>query len=204
MRRIIVSGLAFLVATAAILALPVRQAAATPEQASKFVGELSAQVLDVLTSNAPIDARESRLRGVLQRGLDLDFMSRFAIGRYWQDASPQQRSRYAAVFADFVLRSYAHRLADQRALRFTITSARETENGDVVVDESVEVPQGPPANYSFRVRNSGKGPKIIDVAVEGASLLLAQRMDFMLVVQKQGLDGLIQAIRQKTLQQTGT
>lgn len=190
-----------LIGLATALAYPLWPAevlSATAEQASSFIAELTAEVLAALASGESADRREERIRKVLRRGLDLDFMGRFVLGHYWQEATPQQQAAYRDAFADFIIRTYTHRLADRSFTSFTVTSVRQAENGDVVVEERAFRPDGPPVNYGFRVRDTRNALKVIDVSVEEASMLLTQRLDFMSAVEKQGLDGLIEAIRKKT------
>jgi phospholipid transport system substrate-binding protein len=178
---------------------PFAAVAATAEQASDFIAELTSDTIAAVRSEDPVPVREDRIQQVLRRGLDLDFMSRFVLGHYWREATPEQKEQYREVFGAFIVRTYAHRLANQTITKFAIISVRQTENGDVVVEEKVERPQAPPVYYGFRIRATEETPKVIDVSVEGVSMLLAQRSDFMSVIQKQGFDALIQSIREKML-----
>jgi phospholipid transport system substrate-binding protein len=194
--RVALIGLTVL---AALLFGPLAAAAATAEQASDFIVGLTSDTIAVLKSEGPVSVREDRIQQVLRRGLDLDFMSRFVLGHYWREATPEQKEQYREVFGTFIVRTYAHRLAAQTITNFAIISVRQAENGDVVVEERVERPQAPPVFYGFRIRATEETPKVIDVSVEGVSMLLAQRSDFMSVVQKQGFDALIQSIKEKML-----
>ena len=182
---------------AAIAALAGQAAAATPQEASRFIAGLSFEALAATSSDAPLPSREAELRKLLQRGLDLDFMSRFVVGPYWREANPEQRAEYRQLFDEFVLRTYAHRLAGQQIKNFKVAASREAGSGEALVTEEVQPADGRPVIYEFRVHGDPPQESIIDVSVDGLSMLIGQRSDFTTVVQKSGFAGLIAALRRK-------
>jgi phospholipid transport system substrate-binding protein len=188
----------FAVATAiAVLGAGHGASAASPQEAASFIAGLSSGVVEVISSSAPIDSREAQLRKLLRRGLDLDFMSRFVVGPYWREATPAQLAEYRRLFAEFILRTYAQRLADRKIDSFKITATRPTGSDDVLVTEKINRPDGPPITYGFRVHGNPPQERIIDVSVDGLSMLIGQRSDFTSVVEKSGFGGLIAALRRK-------
>lgn len=168
--------------------------------ATKFIEGLSNEFVTALHTDRDVPAREQRIGRLLRRGLDFDFMSRFVLGNHWRSAKTTQQAQFREVFTNFVVQAYARRLADGEITNFSLISARQTENGDVVVEAAFDRPDGPAMTFGFRVRDVGQQLKVIDVSVEGASLLLAQRSDFTLVVENQGIDALIAALRQKLVE----
>jgi phospholipid transport system substrate-binding protein len=58
-------------------------------------------------------------------------------------------------------------------------------------------PSGAPLSYDWRVRSAQADPKIVDVVVEGVSLLITQRSDFSSVISQNGIDGLIRSLKEK-------
>ena len=50
---------------------------------------------------------------------------------------------------------------------------------------------GPPLALDWRLREGDAGPVIIDLIVEGASLLVSQRSEFAAVIERHDLDGLL-------------
>jgi phospholipid transport system substrate-binding protein len=120
------------------------------------------------------------------------------LGRYWNTASPQQREEYLKVFADFVAKSYSRRLAEEASIDgFNITNLRDLGDGDAMVQTAITRPSGAPLNYEWRVRDANGTVKIVDVVVEGVSLIVTQRSDFTSVAGQNGIDGLITSLRNK-------
>ena len=194
-RRVLLSAFAAMPVVAGVGTV----AEASAESARAFITELGKQTLDALQkSNAPAQ-RAAKMEDILRRGFDFPTIGRFVIGRYWNTASPQQREEYIKVFSDFVAKSYSRRLADEATINgFNITNLRDLGEGDSLVQTAITRPSGPPLNYEWRVRDSGGGTmKIVDVVVEGVSLLVTQRADFTSVAGQNGMDGLIKTLRDK-------
>ena len=61
---------------------------------------------------------------------------------------------------------------------------------------TISDPAGKPIVVDFRVRPDGDSFKVIDVVVEGLSMLKTQRDEFSSVIQRNGLDGLINSLQQ--------
>ncbi len=55
-----------------------------------------------------------------------------------------------------------------------------------------------PTRVAYRVRNLDGNYKIIDVLVEGVSLVTTQRSEFSSVVTRDGIDGLLAVLRERT------
>ena len=54
---------------------------------------------------------------------------------------------------------------------------------------------GQPLALDWRLRAGDSGPVIIDLIVEGASLLVSQRSEFAAVIERQDIDGLLAELR---------
>jgi phospholipid transport system substrate-binding protein len=77
----------------------------------------------------------------------------------------------------------------------------EDSDGDIMVFSHIIRPSGPPVRFDWRVRANGEGYKIVDVMVEGISMVITQRAVFNSVIRESGgnFDGLLVALRQQTL-----
>ena len=70
---------------------------------------------------------------------------------------------------------------------------------DAFVYSTIVSPEYPTTNIVWRVRNRENGLKVIDMQVEGVSLLRTKKNDFEMVLNSQGIDGLIMALEQMNL-----
>lgn len=193
-------ALALLVALA--LAIPAVARADAPADARQFVDKLVNSALHTLASTKGQEAqREQDFNKLLGDNFDIPRIARFVLGRYWTSASDQDRQRFIDVYRDFIIRSYAAQFANYSGETVKVTGARP-ESGDVTVvnSEIIHPDGGQPAKVAWRVRHESDGSyKVVDVDVEGVSMLLAQREEFASVIQRSGgtVGGLITAIQQK-------
>lgn len=171
-------------------------AAEQPGAASELIQRLGEQAAAAARDpDADLEARSERFRGLLREAFDLPFISRFVLGRHWRQATPEQRSEYLALFSEYVLQTYSARLGGYTGETMAILSERPAGPRDVLVSTRIERPSGPPIEAGWLVRTSGESGRIIDVRIEGVSMLFSQRAEFAAVIQRQGLEGLIEGMR---------
>ncbi|MCH7888046.1 MAG: ABC transporter substrate-binding protein [Proteobacteria bacterium] len=174
-------------------------AAVQPGVASELIRRLGEQAIAALGApGASLEAREARFRSLLSESFDLAFIGRFVLGRYWRQATPEQRSDYLALFGEYVLQTYSARLGGYAGESMTILSERPAGTKDVVVSTRILRPSGPPIEAAWRVRTTGARYRIIDIMVEGVSMVVTQRSEFAAVVQRHGIQGLIEVLRART------
>ncbi len=175
------------------------EAAIQPGAASLFIRQLGDQAIAALRApGASLEAREAQFRKLLSEGFDLAFIGRFVLGRYWRQATPEQRTDYMALFSEYVLQTYSSRLGGYAGETMAILSERPAGTKDMLVSTRIERPSGPPILADWRVRTSGERYRVIDIMVEGVSMVVTQRSEFAAVVQRHGLQGLIEVLRART------
>jgi len=186
---------------AAGLALPpfATPLAAEPdaEQAKTFLLAIANQVVSVLAdgSLAPT-GRKARLSAIFVGAFDVLAMAHFSIGRGWDSASEEQRQRYIPLFEKYVVSLYADRFSAYSGETVEVVSARTEQSGLSVVVTRIKRRDDPrPVSAEYRLRASEGGFKIIDVSVEGMSLLVSKRAEFQAVLAREGLDGLMRRMQ---------
>ncbi len=174
-----------------------RAASATPEA---FVQSLADEALTLLQRPELGRAdREAAFRQLFRKGFDIDRIARFALGRYWRKATAAERRDYRAVFEVFVVKTYSGRLSLYSGETFKVTGAAKKGKKDTLVESVVVRPTGPGVRVDWRVRGNPGGYRVIDVAIEGVSMLVTQRSEFATVIRNGGgrVDSLIAALRER-------
>jgi phospholipid transport system substrate-binding protein len=148
------------------------------------------------------DRRVDDLRALLEARTDVALLSRLALGRHWQRLREAQRRDYQELFRVVVIGSMARRLntyAEDAATpleeRFRIVSSAPVGTHDVLVRSKVFPSNAQPLSLDWRLRAGDSGPVIIDLIVEGASLLVSQRSEFAAVIERHDLEGLLAELR---------
>ncbi len=177
----------------------VTDATAQTGEASLFVRQLGDEAITTLRSpGLSLEAREARFHRILRNGFDLPFIGRFVLGRYWKRIDPGQRSDYQNLFGEYVLQIYSARLGGYAGETLTVVAERPAGAKDIVVMTRIDRPSGPPVTADWRVRVTDNRLRIIDVSIEGISMVVTQRQEFAAVIQRNGFDGLIEVLRART------
>lgn len=184
--------------------LPLQTAVATPSSAAaeKVVQRLIDQVWRVMEDHGEEGIDYDDLLSVLDDEADLSLLGRLVLGRYWRQAKPAQRTEYLQLFRRFMLQTFAQRLRQYTGTdmgrsdeRFQIIASRAVGQRDILVQSRVVPPSSQPLRVDWRLRERADEPVIIDLIVEGISLLVTQRSEFAAVLERGGIDGLLAELR---------
>jgi phospholipid transport system substrate-binding protein len=189
---------AFLLLAAGFGSAGVLHAQTSPQEAANLVQSLGSEAVllqSAARSGGPED-RVTLLRGLVRRGFNLELTSQFVLGKYWNRATVQQQAEFKELFTEYLLNSYARYIGTYHAETLNIVASHAVGDRDVLVETSVTSDEGA-TNPIWRVRAQDGIHKIIDVSIDGVSLALTQRREFAAVINRQGLDGLLDVLRQK-------
>lgn len=200
LRRSVLSLFGALLFSATVCAQPVEAATPNPEAAIGFVTTLANQAIDILrqTSENDLDKREAVFRDILIEGFDLRAIGRLILGKHWRAASEKQRDDYLNLFSEYVLRTYSSMLGGYTDESFQIGQARPVGKADIEVESRIVSSEGPPVPVEWRVRMINQKYKVIDVKVEGVSMVITKRSEFDSVIKNKGFDGLLVALQPQT------
>ncbi len=199
-RRLLLTSAAALLALGNWVPRPAH-AQSADSGASAFIQKLGSETVNTFSrKDMPRPQAMKRFKELLNEGFDVPYIGRWVLGRYWNQASPQQQQDYQRLFELLIVRTYAERFIEYAGVTFKITGGRAETETDTMVTTQIIRPSGPPISVDWRVRKREQTYKIIDVVVEGVSMGVTQRQEFSSVIQSNGgnINGLIQALRQKT------
>jgi phospholipid transport system substrate-binding protein len=172
---------------------------AQPEAAKDpraFVDALGSDVLAIIKSpNISMAERQQRFRDLFQRAFDVPKIARFVVGRYWNRASPDEQTKYLDVFGSYVSTIYASQFAQYQGESFKTAGLRQIGDGESVVQSEIVRGGNPSIQVGFRVDASSGSFKIVDVTVEGVSLIVTKRDEFGSVLSQEGMSGVIKRMQ---------
>ena len=174
-------------------------ASAADDQAGDVVQSLGERAISVLgkKEGSTFVEREAAFRNILVAGFHIQTISRFVLGRHWKTATKYQREAYSDIFVDFIVRVYASRFDSYNGQTFEILkTVKAGTEGDMLVRTRILRPSGgTPVGVDFRVRMIRGGYRVVDINVEGISMLHTHRVEFASVIKRKGMDGLLEELR---------
>jgi len=130
--------------------------------------------------------------------IDFEQATRLAVGRPWNQATPEQKKRLVTEFRNMLVRTYANAIQGYQGQTLKVLPARGKQDPeDTTVRTQFIRAGGQPLPIDFAMRKTGEGWKVYDITVEGVSLVMTYRSEFDAVVKQEGIDGLIKRLASK-------
>lgn len=183
-------------AAAALLATPVF--ADAPTEARAIVRETVDQVIDILASKELTDdQRREQIEGIAYERFDFATISRLVLARGWKRFSPEQQEEFVEQFKIQLSKNYGSRIRRYEQEEVSILGERLEPRGDVTVRTRIEGGQADGIEVAYRLRKRDGAWRVIDVIIEGVSLVSSYRSQFSEVLSQGGPAELLQKLREK-------
>lgn len=172
----------------AFLILPNYGQATSTDRATSFVMDLAQQAIHSLTQSSLSESeRRYRFAEFLRTSFDMPSIARFTFGRYWRQATPEQKERYVGLFTDAMARQYSSIFKKYSGQKI-LNRGKATNFGQkgIMVHTTIVQPSGKHVLIDWRVRDKSGRLRIIDVIVEGVSMAVTQREETTSLIQQNG------------------
>jgi phospholipid transport system substrate-binding protein len=126
-------------------------------------------------------------------------MAQLALGKYWREATVDQRQRFADEFRALLVRTYSIVLLkySHGKIHYLPVYGPDEASDTVVRVEALQANGGPSVPMSLRLYNKNGVWKVFDVKIDGVSLVTNYRANFASEVRRGGLDQLIEKLAWK-------
>jgi len=169
-----------------------------PSEAERIVRETVDQVLEVLArKDLDTDQRVRQIEQITYQRFDFATISRLVLSRKWKEFSPEQREDFLTQFKLLLSRSYGTRINRYEQEEVAILGHRVEPRGDVTVKTRIEGGTADGIEVDYRMRKK-EGPwLVIDVIIEGVSLVSSYRSQFKEILGHGGPNALLEQLREK-------
>ncbi len=128
---------------------------------------------------------------------DFLMMSRYVLARHWRLASDEQKIAFARAFKEILVQSYSNALFEFKGREILFLGERAgRRDTDVSIQTQIkDVASGKSLDIEYRAFKTQDNWKVVDVKVEGISLLLNYRKAYDLKLRRISLDQLIEDMK---------
>jgi phospholipid transport system substrate-binding protein len=141
--------------------------------------------------------RYARLTPAVDRVFDVPLMTRLSLGSAWANLTPAQQQQLTEAFRHYVAATYADRFDSYSGEQLQVTG-EQPYNSDVIVQTKIVDSKGEPTTLNYRMGRGRGSWQIFDVYLDGTiSQLAVQRSEFISVLRREGVDGLVMALHRK-------
>lgn len=185
---------------AALLGLGSAQlaAAATESAPRAMVQETIDAVLVVLNDKSlSTPQKRSRIEEIAYQRFDFPTVAKLVLARNWQRFSKPQQVQFIEEFKRYLAVNYGNRIERYDQQKVEIVGERQEPRGDVTIQSVVRGGEFEGATVDYRLRQNEGRWLVIDVIVEGISLVSNFRDQFKEVLARGGPEELLEALRAK-------
>jgi phospholipid transport system substrate-binding protein len=187
--------------TLSLLSFSSVSADSNAEGSKVFVEKLGKEVIERVSDEKLSDSqRRSNFRYLYLNAFDNFYISRFVLGRYWKRIDKSVKEEFVKTFNDYIVSTYAPKFKGWEGEFKAVDALIEKNFYNVKMD--VINKNGPVLKLIWKIYlDKNKNFKILDVNIDGVSMLVTQRAEFMSVIKNNpnGVVGLIEAMKKKIL-----
>ena len=166
-------------------------------QSQQLVENLYNDLVATSLKELSIDEQKIELNNLFQKYVDIPIIARAVLGKSWRQANSDQRKRFISVFKTYVSNKYGRQFSEFKGTTLEIMKSRDTlTKAGVLVSSIVTVPGNASLNVVWQISDGSGSLKLVDLRVEGISMLSTERQEFRSKLKKfeGSIDDLIQAI----------
>jgi phospholipid transport system substrate-binding protein len=188
--------------TIMVLPMPIR--GETPEPA-QVISRFNVALIEAMRGGKELgfSGRYQLLEPVVTETFLLPYMASISVGRHWKTLTEEQQRQFEEIYAAWSIASYAKNFGKYAGERFEITNQSQTAGGAAVLSKLLNS-KGEKTEFEYRLRLTEGVWRIVDLRISGVSQLANTRAQFVSVLDKDGFDELVAALKRKIRQFSGS
>ena len=173
--------------------------ATTPPTAKALIEQTVAQVIGVLRDESrTVAQRRLELEKIAHARFDFRTMARLVLARDWKKLDAAKRDEFVDQFTTYLANDYGSRIERYQQEEVKVMGEQPKPRGDVEVRTKIIGGKNNGAMVDYRMRKGKDGSwQIIDVVIEGISLVANFRDQFREVIARGGPEALLQKLKEK-------
>ena len=174
----------------------------TLQSSRLFIEKLGVKVMsEVADPGLNENIRASNFKKLYLSTFDIKYISKFVLGRHWKKLDNKTRESFYTYFTDYIVLVYAPKFKGWKGKFLTVDANKVQANMIMVQMNLVNDKTAPLLKLDWRISfNKFNKFKILDVNIDGVSMLVTQRAEFSSVIKNnpKGVIGLIEQMNKKT------
>lgn len=194
-------ALSFVLAGLFVMGIAILPAQAqTPEtQIRQMLEQRDREIKRILGNRTTFtDEQREQLQTLINDDIDFEAMGRQALGTFWTDLTPAQRTSFVEVFSDIVR---TQSLADLEVYKARVTYDTITVNGTTAHVVTTTTYKDTPTKVEYHMTRAADGTwDVDDIIVGDVSTAGGYEKSFQTVLRKKGFDALMTSLDKKRAQ----
>ncbi len=179
-----------------------QQYALTANDPGEYVMKMTKSAIDTLTNQSiSQEEKENQFGKLFDKNFDVPSISRFVLGKYWKQASTDQKKKFIKTFRNYIVKTYSSRFGEYSGEQLELLNTENESNPKIfLVHTALQRQDAPIIKVDWRIGKKKDRFVILDIIIEGISLAVTQRSEFVSVIdQNEGnIDKLISLLKEKS------
>lgn len=172
----------------ALIMMPHASFSLTENGAEKIVLDMIASVQTIINSRISNQEKIKRFEAIFIEFGDLPRIAGYSLGVDGRRASPEQKKRFTAAFANYLAVKYGRRFEEFAGGEVSITRVAKIKHG-FEISTKTKIRGSSAFVVSYKLFNDQDGNfRFFDMAIEGVSLLMAERNEIGSMLDRNGGD----------------
>ena len=167
-----------------------------------YVMDMTTNAINTLTNQSTSQSeKEIQFGKLFDKNFDVSSISRFVLGKYWKQASLDQKKNFIKAFRNYIVKTYSSRFNEYSGEKLKLINYENEKNPKIfLVHTALEREDAPIIKVDWRIGKKKDRFVILDIIIEGISLAVTQRSEFVSVIdQNEGnIDQLISLLKEKS------
>lgn len=164
----------------------------------KVIESAAERIISILSQkDQSAEHRVQEIEKIAFEIFDFTTMSKLVLARNWRKLSKEQKGEFVREFKRSLARTYGTRLDRYDQEQVEIYGSQIEPRDDVSIKTRMVGGQFDGAELSYRLRKRQDRWRIIDVVIEGISLVSNYRSQFSEILNRGSIDELLQKLRDK-------
>ena len=167
----------------------------------QYVMKMTQSAINTLTDKSiSQNSKETQFGELFDKNFDVPSISRFVLGKYWKQASLDQKKNFIKAFRNYVVKTYSSRFNEYSGEQLKLVDYENESNPKIFLVHTVlERQDAPVIKVDWRIGKKKDRFVILDIVIEGISLAVTQRSEFVAVIEQNNgsIDKLISLLIEK-------
>jgi phospholipid transport system substrate-binding protein len=149
------------------------------KQSQSLVIDIFNDLTVVSTLNLNKLEQKQKLSLLFEKYMDIDIIARAVLGNAWRKASSSERKAFIFEFKEYISNKYGRQFSDFKGTKLKIHKSRDTgTKAGVLVSSYITIPNRELIKVIWQVSDGSGYLKLVDIKVEGISMLSTERQEF--------------------------
>jgi phospholipid transport system substrate-binding protein len=170
----------------------------TTDKVKSFIEDICVKAIDIAANKSLNDAEKTiELSDMFVKTVDIKWIGKFVMGRYYRTLSDDQKIQYDTVFSKFLIDSYVPSFKKYTSESVKVVNITNHSDNEYVAQTEIIRPGKESFKVNYMVREIGGAYSIFDVIAEGVSLINTKRAEFEYIISSGDVDHLIKLLQDK-------